>query len=297
MLQRSITITAVLTAAFITTAPDSPRAETPYSPPSSGVQLRRIRLGTGIELQVAESGPANGEPVLFLHGFPDSWYSYTGVLTRLPANIRAIVPTQRGHGESDKPACCYRVEDFAADAVALLDALGIERAHIVGHSMGSIIAQRVASKWPARVNRLVLVGSTTTVRTPPLLEFMPVVRKLTDPIPAGFAREFQLGTVFKTLPAAFLDTLVLESEKLPARVWRDVLGGLVAPDAMSRHEWIAAPTLIVWGEKDALFARSYQDALVRAIKGARLLVYSNIGHGPFWEDPDRFTKDLMKFLN
>ena len=289
---KSIVIAAVLSAALFTE-----RTETPPAPAADGVKLTRVRLSTGVELHVAESGPANGTPVLFLHGFPDSWYSYTGVLKRLPANIRAIIPTQRGHGESDKPACCYGVEDFATDAVALLDALGIERAHIVGHSMGSMIAQRVASKWPARVNRLVLVGSSTTVATPPLLEFMPVVRKLGDPIPAGFAREFQVGTVFKTLPAAFLDTLVLESEKLPARVWRDVLGGLVAPEAMSRHERITAPTLIVWGDKDALFARVYQDALARAIRGARLVVYRNIGHGPFWEDPDRFTKDLTKFLS
>src|SRR5262245_3894598 len=142
------------------------------------VRMTRVRLSTGVQLQVAESGPTNGEPVLFLHGFTDSWFSFSRVLEILPANVRAIVPTQRGHGDSERPACCYRVADFAADAVALLDALGISRATVVGHSMGSFIAQRVAIESPKRVNRLVLIGSGTTVRTPAALEFMEIVKKL-----------------------------------------------------------------------------------------------------------------------
>ena len=112
---------------------------------AGSVRVKHVRLATGVELQVAESGPADGEPVLFLHGFTDSWRSYSRVLDGLPPHIRAIVPTQRGHGDSERPDCCYRVADFSDDAAALLDALGIERATIVGHSMGSFVAQRVAA--------------------------------------------------------------------------------------------------------------------------------------------------------
>src|SRR5690606_2219565 len=67
------------------------------------VRHQRIRLATGVELHVAEAGPATGVPVVFLHGITDSWYSWSRVLAQLPAGVRAIVPTQRGHGDSERP--------------------------------------------------------------------------------------------------------------------------------------------------------------------------------------------------
>ena len=82
------------------------------APPSS-----RVRLRTRVELHVVQQGPPNGEPVLFLHGFTDSWFSFSRLLDLLPSRVHAIVPTQPGHGDSGKPDCCYRVADFASDAV------------------------------------------------------------------------------------------------------------------------------------------------------------------------------------
>ena len=234
--------------------------------------------------------------MLFLHGYTDSWFSFSTVLDRLPPDIRAIVPSQRGHGDSDRPACCYRLADFAADAVALLDALGVPRATIVGHSMGSFVAQRIAIDAPARVNRLVLIGSGTTIRTAPVLEFHASVRKLTDPVSPAFIRDFQHGTIAKPVPAVFMERVIQESAKLPARVWRDGLDGLVAPDAVNQVERITAETLIVWGDKDAMWSSADQDALAGAIRGSRLVTYKGAGHSPQWEEPERFTNDLLAFF-
>jgi pimeloyl-ACP methyl ester carboxylesterase/tetratricopeptide (TPR) repeat protein len=264
---------------------------------ASGVRLSRIRLKTGVELQLAEVGPPNGDPVLFLHGFTDSWFSYSRVMEALPARVRTIVPSQRGHGDSERPACCYRVTDFVDDAVALLDALGLPRATVVGHSMGSFIAQRIAIDHPERVNRLVLVGSGATTRSKAVTEFNDVVQQLKDPVDSAFVRDFQVSTAFKPLPPAFLARAVGESMKVPARVWRDVLGGLIVGDAKSELGRIHAPTLVVWGERDALWVRSEQDELVRQIAGSRLVTYPEIGHAPHWEDPARFLADLETFLD
>jgi pimeloyl-ACP methyl ester carboxylesterase len=263
---------------------------------AENVRLRRVRLSTGVTLEVAETGPAAGDAVLFLHGLTDSWFSFSRVMGSLPAALRAIVPSQRGHGDSERPSCCYRVADSAADAVALLDALGIERAHVVGHSMGSFVAQRVAVEHPERVNRLVLVGSGTTVRLPAVIAFSEELQTLPDPVAAEFARGFQESTIFKPVPHEFLDLVVRESLKVPARVWRDALAGLLADDARHPLERIQARTLIVWGDKDAFWPRAEQDGLVRAIRGARLIVYPNIGHAPHWEQPDHFVTDLRNFL-
>jgi pimeloyl-ACP methyl ester carboxylesterase/tetratricopeptide (TPR) repeat protein len=264
---------------------------------SNGVRFQRVRISTGVELQVAQSGPANGKPVLFLHGYTDSWFSYSRILGGLSADVRAIVPTQRGHGDSQRPKCCYLIADFAKDAVALLDALGIERADVVGHSMGSFVAQRIAIDYPDRVGRLVLIGSGTTVATPLVSDFNQAVQALPDTVSIAFARDFQVSTAHAPLPPAFLDTVVQESRKLPGWVWRSVLAGLLSGDARAELAKIQANTLIVWGEHDTFWDRKQQDALARAIPRARLLTYSHVAHSPHWEDPDLFARDLSAFLN
>jgi non-heme chloroperoxidase len=94
-----------------------------------------------------------------------------------------------------------------------------------------------------------------------------------------------------------MDRVVAESLKLPARVWRDTLTGMLAGDAKSRLGNIKAPTLIIWGDKETIFPRSEQDALLTAIPNAVLNVYPETGHSPHWENPERFAKDLALFLN
>ena len=124
-------------------------------------QLRfaTTRLASGPRLHYAEQGDPVGEPIVFLPAYTDSWFSYSRVLPLLPPRYQAYAVDQRGHGDSDRPACCYTVEDFAADVVAFLDAVGVERATLVGHSGSTLTARRVAEIHPERTARLVLIGS------------------------------------------------------------------------------------------------------------------------------------------
>jgi non-heme chloroperoxidase len=177
--------------------------------------------------------------------------------------------------------------------VAFLDAVGIERASVVGHSLGSFIARRVAETHPERVTRLVLTGSAVTAANEVLLEVQASVRTLEDPVPAEFAREFQSSTAYVLLPEAFFEQIVAESRKLPARLWREVLDGVIAFDDAADLGRIAAPTLLLWGEHDALFPREQQDRLVAAIRSARLMVYPETGHCP---NSERVAADLHAFL-
>lgn len=266
-------------------------------PAADPIRFSRVTLTTGVTLQVAEAGPADGEPVLFLHGYTDSWFSFEPVLKRLPKGMRAIVPSQRGHGESERPACCYRAHDFADDAIALLDALKLDRVNVVGHSMGSFVAQRIAIDHPERVKRLVLTGSGVTAGVDPVRELNAAVAQLTDSVPADFVRDFQASTAFEPLPATFFEGVVAESSKLPARLWREVLASIIASDAKDELHRIQAPTLIIWGEEEQLWPRSQQEALARVIPGARIIGYPRTGHAPNWEQPDRFVSDLTAFLS
>ena len=266
--------------------------------PQEVPQLRfaTTRLGNGLQVHYAEQGDPDEEAIVFVHGWPDSWFSFSRVLGLLPERYRAYAFDQRGFGDSERPTCCYGIDDLAVDVVAFLDAIGVERASLVGHSLGSFSARRTAETRPERLARLVLIGSAVTARNQVLLEVQASLRTLEDPVPAEFAREFQSSTAYLPLPEVFFERIVAESLKLPAPLWREVLDGVIAFDDAADLGRITAPTLLIWGEQDALFPREEQDRLVAAIPDARLLVYPETGHCPNWERPERVAKDLDAFL-
>ena len=262
-------------------------------------QLRfgTARLATGPRVHYAEQGDPGGEALVFLHGWPDSWFSFSRLLPLLdPARAHAYAFDQRGFGDSERPDAGYAMDDFAADVVAFLDVVGVERATLVGHSMGSWIARRVAERRPERISRLVLIGSAVTSVNAVTLEVRRAVQPLEDPMPAGFVREFAASTLHLPVPAPFFERVVAESRKAPARVWRRAWDGLLAADDADRLGRIAAPTLLIWGDRDALFPREEQERLAAAIPGARLLVYPETGHCPNWERPEKVVADLDAFL-
>jgi non-heme chloroperoxidase len=263
---------------------------------NTATTIRRANLHTGVELRYTEQG-TGPEPVLFLHGWPDSGFSFDPLVPALPAaQFRTLAVDQRGWGESDRPADGYRIDDLATDAAAFLDAVGISSATVVGHSMGSLVARRVAQLHPRRVRRLVLIGTALIAGNVVVREVAEQIRDLPDPVPDEFIREFAAETVYLPLPEPFLDGLVAESRKAPARVWRAVLDGIIAYDDSAELASIATPTLILGGEQDALFSPAEQAAAAAAIPGARLVLYPDTGHCPNWERPERVATDVAHFI-
>ena len=255
-------------------------------------------LSTGVRLHYAEQGDATGEAIIFLHGYSDSWYSFSRVLPLLSPEYHAFALTQRGHGDSEKPECCYTLDDFAADVDVFMKEVGVEKATLVGMSGGSFIAQRVALDYPQRVSRLVLISSAVTLRdNEAVMGLGEEMLALEDPISPEFVREWQEVNIYHPIPDEFFETVVSESLKLPARVWRDFWEGVVlAPDHASRLGEINAPTLIMWGEQDAVFAREDPERLAAAIPNATLKVYPETGHSVHWERPEQVVRDLEAFM-
>ncbi len=257
-----------------------------------------VTLGTGVTLSYAEQGDRSGPALVLLPGPTDSWWSYRPVLERIPRSIWTIAVSQRGHGDSDKPATGYRVESFAADVVALLDALRIERAILAGHSGSCLVARRVAIDAPARVAGLVLEASPMTLRGDVALEAFvgSIVSDLEDPIDPDFARSFVVDTSSGDVAPELLDQLAGELLKVPARVWREVFAGLLLYDDIAKLSRIAAPVLLVWGDADPLVGRAMQEELEERLSCADLVVYHGVGHTPRWEDPSRFAADVAAFV-
>ncbi len=261
-------------------------------------QCSARRIATGPQLTYAERGVAGSEPVLLLHGWLDSWRSFERVIDCMPPTWHVFAIDQRGFGDAERPPAGYTIDQYADDAVAFLDAVGIDRATVVGHSMGSLIARRVAELHPERVKRLVLIGTGYAVRNEVTQELGEVVRTLGDPIPASFVREFQGSTIFHPVPAPFFEQVISETMKAPARVWKDALDGIMAFDDTADLGRITAPTLILWGDRDALFtSRAEQERLAAAIPNATLIVLAETGHSPNWERPAQVAAALEAFVS
>jgi len=255
-----------------------------------------VQLTTGVRLHYAEQGDSAGHPMILLHGYTDSWFSYSRVLPSLSSTYHTYALSQRGHGDSERPASGYTMPDFAADVVAFMDVMGLQQATLVGHSMGSLVAQEVALAAPERVALLILAGSATNMRSENVLQLQQEVKALDDPVPPEFAREFQVSTIYHPVPDDFLDRAVAESLKLPARVWRAALAGQLAADYTSRVNRIQMPTLVLRGDHDTIFSRAAQDALVAGLANAVLKVYPETGHALHWERPSEFVSGLEEFI-
>lgn len=261
--------------------------------------VRQIQLPGRVRLELAEQGERGGLPVIALHGVTDSWRSFEPLLPHLPLDLHLLALSQRGHGGSDKPAGGYAPADFAADVAAFMDAMAIERAVLVGHSMGSIHALRCAIDHPTRVAGLLLAGTMPWFGRPPeMIQFhREQIAPLEDPVPEAFAREFQQSTLARPIPAAWLDAFVAESLKVPARVWRAAFAGFIGDDFSARLHEIDVPTLIVWGRHDMFCSAAEQQAMLQLIRGARLVEYADAGHAMHWEEPQRFALDLTRFVH
>ena len=224
--------------------------------------IKSVELPNRVILPYVEQGDPSGVPVLLLHGFADSWRSFELLLPHLPESIRAIAFTQRGHGDASRPATGYHSRDFAADLAAFMDALQIETGVIAGASSGGIVAQRFAIDHPERTLGLVLIGSPVTLRGKPgpLALWDLTISKLADPVDPDFVRKFQESTLAQSVPQAFLEAMVHESLKVPARVWRAATEALIEDNHTGELNKIVVPTLILWGDFDALPPQRSGDA-------------------------------------
>ena len=269
-----------------------------FSAAPKSLRFAEIELRTGVRMHYAEQGDPAGPALILLHGYADSWFSFSQVLPLLAPKFHVFVLDQRGHGRSAAPDAGYAPADLAEDVLAFMDARDIPRATLVGHSMGSFVAQEAAAAAPGRVTRLVLVGSAVApARMAVRQELEAAVLSLEDPVPESFIREFQMSTIQREVPAAFLNRAILESTRLTAGRWKALLRGMLAMEpatALARSE---IPTLVIWGDHDAIFTRAHQDELVALVKAERLAVYEGTGHAPHWEEPERFARDLVRFVS
>lgn len=278
--------------------PPEPREFVSPQPAKAQIMRTRITVSPGVELDVVQSGDPTGVPLVLLHGLSDSNASMRVLMDELPKGLRAIAITQRGHGDSSKPAGPYTTDAFVADVAVVMDRLAVRRAVVFGHSMGSVVAQRFAVKHPERVAGLILEGAFPGLKGNPAVDafYQGEIAGLTDPIDPTFAREFQVSTIVRPVPEAFLDLVSSESQKLPARAWKQILQDMMQIDTTANLAGLKVPALLLWGDRDTFVLRHDQDRLVDAIKGSTLEVFEGTGHDPHWEEPARVAGLVADFV-
>src|SRR5262245_26284173 len=264
----------------------------------------------GVSIHVDIHGPDGGVPVLLLHGWPDTgrlWSQPIGPLT--DAGYRLIVPDQRGYGRSDKPDAVesYSVPLLAADAAAVLDAAGVERAHVVGHDWGAAVAWLVASLAPQRVDRLAVLsvghplafaGAGLEQREKSwymlLFQFTDIAEQW---LSADGWANFRAWSRHPDADAVTAE-LAANGSLTPGLNWyranahpRTLLG--------PRRELlkVAAPTMGVWSTGDAHLTEAQMTGSADHVSGPwRYERLDGPGHWLQWEAPDQVTALLLDHL-
>lgn len=272
------------------------RADSPLPDQAGWAEARRaVTTPAGQALTYVEAGPADGAPLILLHGYTDNSRSWSLLAPHL-GDRRLIMVDQRGHGGSAAPDCCYDPAVMAADVVGLMDVLGIGSADVVGHSMGSLTAAALAAWHPERVGRLVLISTTTQMPVGATDWLWDNVPGLPDPVDPN--SQFMLDWYYNPnpVPADFIDRERAESAATPRATWMGVLRALTATDMSQVGPRVKAPVLILWGDQDGLFDAESQQAVKAAWPGAEYEAYPGYGHNMFWEIPDQVGARITRFL-
>jgi pimeloyl-ACP methyl ester carboxylesterase len=275
----------------------TPAAAETALPDQAGWVAARHSVTTpdGLSMTYVEAGPAEGMPILLLHGYTDNSRSWSLLAPHLPGR-RLIMLDLRGHGGTDAPACCYGPDSMAHDVAGFMQAMGIDRADVVGHSMGSTTAATLAAFHPERVNRLVLISTAIEVPAGATDWLWANVPSLPDPIDPD--SQFMLDWYYNPnpVPADFIDRERAESAATARPAWIGVLQALSAMDLGKVAPRITAPTMILWGDQDGFFDADSQELVKAAYPDAEYVAFPGFGHNMFWEVPDKVAAKIMPFL-
>ncbi len=245
----------------------------------------------------------SGEPVLLVAGLGADHTAWSLLTEALRPAFRVVVFDNPGAGQTEGPRGPYTPALFADVAAGLARSLRIERAHVVGASMGGLIAQHLGVRHPQLVRSLVLHCPwwrpdrhvTALIRSWQAIARAAGMREL--------ARQIWLWVFtpryFEEHPEAFAELERLaEADPFPQSVdaFCDQAEACVGYDALEAVAGIAAPTLITVGERDILTPPTHSRALHERIRGSVLHVWPEMGHAPFWEIPDQFNKLNLDFL-
>ncbi len=296
-------LVGLVAAASGCNGPDVTGAEEETGAASEAVTLAKktVSLSTGIQMAYLEMGDPCGDPVIFLHGYTDtsrSFYPTVSALTALNHHLHIFVLDQRGHGASSMPpeaTCaaapesCFAPANLAGDVVAFMNAKGIAHASVVGHSMGSFVAQEVALTHPNRVDSVVLIGTGAKLTGNVVLQQYILDEPVEGSWKAGFLGQGYtypagvynltpldanadaltwISTAWVVDPAAdpaFLADILPETAGTRMGTWIGAARALLTTDNTQRLKHLEVPALVLWATEDGIFYDTDQQELLGSL--------------------------------
>ena len=264
---------------------------------------RYVTLANGHRIHLLDQG--QGPVVVFLHGSGNGACGYSNFKGNFPdvvkAGCRAVVPDLIGFGYSDKPAdALYTLDFFVTCVKQTLDAAGVERATIVGNSLGGAIALGLALAHPETVERLVLMAPgglndlTEYLAMPGMAAMFAVYGSGQPPTEERMRRFFE--DAFVADPAAVTDDLVRERAALAKLQIPQVMKTLQVPNLSTRLDEITCPALSLWGMNEKMMPESGILKLAKGLRNGRMVLVPNCGHWVMIEHRDLFNRMLLDFL-
>ncbi len=254
-----------------------------------------------MSVRIAWEERGAGFPLVLVQGLGYARWGWEPVADRLAERFRVVLLDNRGIGASEAPPGPYTVAELAGDVIAVLDEAGIERAHVLGTSLGGMIVQEVALAAPERVERLVLVcttpGGANAAPMPEVTVRLIAEAPTLEPLVA--LRRFVENALAPDPPDELVERILAHriSTAQPLPAWAAQAAAGAAFDAWDRLPGLRVPTLVVHGTADVVVDPRNAELLAQRIPDARSELFPGCGHLLYWEEPERFAEVVEEFLS
>jgi cis-3-alkyl-4-acyloxetan-2-one decarboxylase len=279
----------------------------------TGARRMRRAVVDGARLAYLEAGPASGEPIVLLHGYPSNHRIWRHQIRALSAEHRVLAPDWLGWGESDRPLdLSFDYETEVARLGRALDALGVERCNLVGHDYGGFLALGFAEQTPDRILRLAILNSRAQGTFVPrwyaafgltsLIGRTPGLRSLAARLPLAVVHRRSLEPLVRSgaVDRELVESYVGWMEEPGARRWLLHFFGeyrvAARPELRRRLGEIGCPTAVIWGARDQYLRPKIAHELAREIPDAELTMVADAGHFVTEERPEPVTAALEALL-
>jgi pimeloyl-ACP methyl ester carboxylesterase len=268
----------------------------------------------GIRLHTAMAGPADGEPVLLLHGFPDAWFGWEAQIGPLAdSGFRVIVTDQRGYNFSDKPkgVASYQMDILVEDILGLADTLGYDCFHLAGHDFGAMVSWNLAMRYPERLKRLAIANVPHPKVMKQFLRLHPKQMLKSwyafffqiPGLPEWAVRQKNWQFLISAMPADFTE----EERNRYRQAWAQpgAMTGMInwyraTLRSMGRSKVssiITVPTLILWGRQDPHLSYEMAPLSVDLCEKGRLVTFEDATHWVLHDKPKEISRLLSEHFS